>query len=254
MQAPVDLSVQGEVLVITVNRPEVRNAIDASTSLALAAAVDTLEGDESLRVGVLTGAGGVFSSGGDLDAFDRGEGPYVDGRGFAGMAERLPTKPLVAAIEGYALAGGLELALCCDVLVAGRSARLGIPEVRHGLLAADGGLLRLRERLPFQLAMMLALTGDDILAERAQQVGLVSEVVDDGAALAASIALAERIAANAPLAVLASKEILRVASDWPVSEAFQRQAAITGPVLASDDAREGVAAFAQRRHPRWTGR
>ncbi len=205
-------------------------------------------------MGVLTGAGKGFCAGMDLKAFVAGERPHVEGRGFAGITQRSADKPLIAAIEGFAVAGGLEVALACDLIVAARGARLGIPEVKRSLVAAGGALLRLPRALPRNVAMELALTGDPIEAERAYELGLVNRLANPGQALQAALELAETIAANGPLALAATKRTMVEAADWPDAEFFQRQREITDPVFASEDAREGATAFAERRDPIWQGR
>jgi enoyl-CoA hydratase len=240
----------GAVLVITIDRPEARNAVNLAVAEGIAAALERLDGDDGLRAGVLTGAGGTFCAGMDLKAFAAGERPHVEGRGFAGIVQRPPRKPLIAAVEGWALAGGFEVALACDLIVAARDARFGIPEVRRGLVAAGGALIRLPRRMPYHLVMELALTGDPIGAERASEVGIVSRVCEPGGALAAARELAAAIAANGPLAVDATKRVL-VADE---AGAWERQADIVAPVFASDDAREGARAFAEKRAPVWRGR
>lgn len=245
---------RGNVLVLTINRPEVRNALDLATADALARGIDELEDDEELRTGVLTGAEGFFSAGMDLKAFERGDVPYVASRGIFGIVNRPPAKPLIAAVEGAALAGGFELMLACDMVVAAADTELGIPEVRRGLLAASGALLELPRRIPPAIAFELALTGEAIGAARAAELGLVNRVVAPGAALEEAIALAERIAANAPLAVLASKRVLSETLGWDADERWSRQGEIVGPVLTSEDAHEGARAFAEGRDPRWRGR
>jgi enoyl-CoA hydratase len=245
---------EGDVLVVTIDRPEARNAVNLAVAQAVAEAMDRLDAEDSLRAGILTGAGGTFCAGMDLKAFVAGERPFISGRGFAGIAERPPRKPLIAAVEGWALAGGFEIALACDLIVAARDARFGIPEVKRGLVAAAGALLRLPRRIPYHLAMELALTGEPIGAERAAQIGIVSRVSEPGGALAAARELAAQIARNGPLAVEASKRIVTAAGDWPEAEAWSRQAEITGPVFASEDAREGATAFAEKRDPVWRGR
>jgi enoyl-CoA hydratase len=242
------------ILRVTLNRPEQRNAVNEAVATGLAAAMDRLDATLELRVGVLTGAGAGFCAGMDLKAFVAGERPFVDGRGFAGIVERPPRKPLIAAIEGFAVAGGLEIALACDLIVAARGARLGTPEVKRGLVAAGGALLRLPRRIPHYLAMELALTGELIDAERAAHVGLVNRLADPGEALATAGVLARRIAENAPLAVAASKRVVAESPSWTEGEAWSRQADIVDPVRASDDAREGARAFAEKRVPRWRGR
>ena len=242
------------VLTITISRPEVRNAIDAETAHGLAAALEELDSDPGLTAAVLTGAGGTFCSGMDLKAFLAGERPSTEGRGFAGIVERPPAKPVIAAVEGAAVAGGFEVALACDLLVAAQDARFGLPEVKRGLVAAGGGLLRLPRRVPYHLAMEWALTGEYISAERAAQVGLVNRLVAPGTAAAEAAGLARAIAANGPLAVAATKRIIVESADWPREEQFARQREISEPVRASQDAREGALAFREKRPPRWQGR
>jgi enoyl-CoA hydratase len=242
--------VDGDVLVVTIDRPEARNAVNLAVAEGIAAALDRLDGDDALRAGVLTGAGGTFCAGMDLKAFVAGERPHVEGRGFAGIVQRPPRKPLIAAVEGWALAGGFEVALACDVIVAARDARFGIPEVKRGLVAAGGALIRLPRRIPYHVAMELALTGDPIGAQRAYELGIISRLAEPGGALSEARALAATIAANGPLAVDATKRIL--ASDE--AGAWERQGEIAGPVFASEDAREGARAFAEKRAPVWRGR
>lgn len=241
------------VLVITLNRPEQRNAVNAAVAEGIAAALDELDATPKLSIGVITGAGKGFCSGMDLKAFVAGETMHVGDRGFAGITQRAAVKPLIAAVEGFAVAGGLEVALACDLLVAARGARLGIPEVKRSLVAAGGGLLRLPRVLPRNVAMELALTGEPILAERGHELGLVNRLTDPGAALDEALELAARIAENGPLALGASKRILTEAVDWPDAEFFERQREIAEPVARSDDAREGATAFAQKRPPVWKG-
>ena len=242
------------VLVITINRPDQRNAVNAAVATGIAAAMDELDGEAQLSAGVITGAGKGFCAGMDLKAFVTGERPWAGDRGFAGITQRASVKPLIAAIEGFAVAGGLEVALACDLIVAARGARLGIPEVKRSLVAAGGGLLRLPRMLPRNVAMELALTGDPIGAERAHELGLVNRLAEPGEALSVALELASAIAQNGPLALAASKRILNEALDWPDSEFFERQQAITEPVMASEDAREGATAFAEKRPPAWKGR
>jgi enoyl-CoA hydratase/carnithine racemase len=242
------------VLVITINRPDQRNAVNAAVANGIAAALDELDADAELSVGVLTGAGKGFCAGMDLKAFVTGESPYAGDRGFAGITQRSSTKPLIAAIEGFAVAGGLEVALSCDVVVASRGARLGIPEVKRSLVAAGGALLRLPRALPRNVAMELALTGDPIDAERGYEFGLVNRLAEPGEAVSVALELAETIAANGPLALAATKRILTESLDWRDEEFFARQGEIAGPVMASEDAREGSIAFAEKRAPVWQGR
>src|SRR3954468_1410992 len=192
---------RGPVLLITLNRPDARNAVNAALAAQLAAALETLDADDHLRVGVLYGAGKGFSAGMDLKAFVAGESPHVEGRGFAGITRRSADKPLIAAIEGFAVAGGLEIALSCDLIVAAKGARLGIPEVKRSLVAAGGALRRLPRRIPYGVAMELALTGDAISAERGYELGLVNRLAERGGAVDLALELAAAIAKNGPLAL-----------------------------------------------------
>jgi enoyl-CoA hydratase/carnithine racemase len=241
------------IQIITINRPEVRNAINLATAEALAAALVELDERADVTAGVLTGAGSTFCAGMDLKAFLAGERPSVPGRGFAGIVEQPPSKPLIAAVEGAALAGGFEIALACDLIVAAETAFFGLPEVKRGLVAAGGGLLRLPERVPFHVAMEWALTGTMVSASMAKDVFLVSRVTPEGESLNAALELARMIAANGPLAVLATKKILVQSRDWPDNEAFRRQSEISEPVRSSEDAREGALAFTEKRPPQWRG-
>ena len=245
---------QDGVLVLTFNRPEAKNAMTLAISKAMAEALDLLDSDDTLRVAVVTGAGGTFCSGMDLKGFLRGERPSVPGRGFGGMTIRSPRKPLVAAVEGYALAGGFEAMLACDLIVASKTAKFGLPEVKRGLVASAGGLMRLPGRIPYHVAMQYALTGEMMNAERAYALGLVNELVEPGEALAGALRLAQAVTANGPLAVQASKQIIQQARDWTEAEMWDRQNPIATPVFASDDAKEGSRAFAEKRAPVWTGR
>jgi enoyl-CoA hydratase len=244
---------RGNVLLITLNRPEARNAVNLALAEGLAAALDELDSDRSLSVGILTGAGKGFSAGMDLKAFVSGERPWAGDRGFAGIVQRGPAKPLIAAVEGFAVAGGFEVALACDLIVAGRDARLGIPEVKRSLVAAGGALLHLPNRIPYHVAMELALTGDPISAERGYELGVVNRLAEPGGALDAALELAGQVSVNAPLALIASKRIMQEQADWTREEAWDRQAQITEPVFTSADAREGSVAFAEKRAPVWKG-
>jgi enoyl-CoA hydratase len=248
------VEVRDNVLVITINRPDARNAVNGAVAQGMADALDRLDSEPGLFVGVLTGAGGTFSSGMDLKGFLRGETPVIEGRGLAGLTESPPRKPLIAAVEGWALAGGFEMLLACDLVVASREAKFGLPEVKRSLVAGGGGLLRLPQRLPYHVAMELALTGDPITADVALQHGLVNRVVDPGRALDGALELAGAIAANGPLALAATKEILRRSLDWTEAEGWKQQLDIMAPVFGSEDAREGAAAFAEKRPPRWQGK
>jgi enoyl-CoA hydratase len=243
--------VRGQALLITLNRATVRNAIDERMAAGIASALDALDASPNFLVGVITGAGTSFSAGLDLKAFLIGERPTVEGRGFAGIVERSCEKPLIAAVEGYALGGGFEIALACDLIVASETARFGLPEVRRGLVAGGGGLVRLPARIPYHQAMELAMTGDVLTAERAAELGLVNRVVPGGLAVTTALELAAQIAANAPLAVRMSKRILVESRGWPQEEAFERQRPLVETVRNGPDAREGAAAFAAKRSPDW---
>jgi enoyl-CoA hydratase len=253
MAEPVLTEVSDGVGVVTINRPEARNAVNGAVARGIAAAVDELDGRADVSVLVLTGAGGTFCAGMDLKGFLAGDAPVVEGRGFGGIVERPPAKPVIAAVEGYALAGGFELALACDLVVASETARFGLPEVRRGLVAAAGGLLRLPRRIPYHLAMEIALTGEHYPAQRLAAAGLVSQVVPEGEALASASELARRVALGAPLALAATKRVVAQAGDWDSGQAFARQAEIINPVFGSADAMEGALAFAEKRPPSWSG-
>ena len=241
------------VLVVTINRPEVKNAMTKAAAEGIAAAMDRLDSDDNLRVGILTGAGGTFCSGMDLKGFLRGESPSIEGRGFGGIVQKPPEKPLIAAVEGYALAGGLELMIACDLVVANAGAKFGIPEVKRGLVAAAGGVMMLPDQIPERIAMELALTGDFIDAARAYELGLINRITD-GEALVAAKELAASIVANGPLAVRVSKQVIKQSRGWPMDERYTRQTQLIAPVFVSEDAREGAAAFAEKRAPNWKGK
>ena len=244
--------VDNGVLVVTINRPEAKNAMTKAASEAIAAAMDRLDAEDDLRVGILTGAGGTFCSGMDLKGFLRGESPSVEGRGFGGVVQAPPAKPLIAAVEGYALAGGLELMIACDLVVANDKAKFGIPEAKRGLVAAAGGVMMLPDQIPERVAMELALTGEFIDAARAYELGLINSVTE-GSALEGAKALAAKIVANGPLAVKVSKQIIKESRGWAMDERYDNQAKLIAPVFVSKDAREGAAAFAEKRAPNWTG-
>ncbi|MEV6985398.1 crotonase/enoyl-CoA hydratase family protein [Sphaerisporangium sp. NPDC051017] len=242
------------IAMITLDRPQVRNAVDRATAQALAAALDELEARDDVRVGVLTGSGTVFSAGMDLKAFSTtGERPIDERRGGFGITALPPDKPIIAAVEGPALGGGFEIALACDLIVAGAGATFGLPEVKRGLVAAAGGVLRLPRRIPHAIAKEMVLTGNPITAAEAQRLGLLSRVVPDGTAAAEASSLAREIAANAPLAVRTAKLLVDRSVDWPFAEAFDRQGSYTDAVRSSKDAKEGAAAFVEKRAPVWTG-
>ena len=242
------------IMTVTLNRPKAKNAANKALAEGVADAMDQLDSNDDICVAIITGAGGTFCSGMDLKAFVTGEVPFVEGRGFAGLTERSPRKPLIAAVEGYALAGGLEMAISCDLIVTADNAKFGIPEVKRGLAAAAGGLMKLPRQIPSRLAMELALTGDFITAQRAYDIGLVNEVVPAGTALEAARALAARIAANGPLAVAVSKRVVLESAEWSAEEMWQKQTEITTPVFSSEDAIEGSVAFAEKRAPNWKGK
>lgn len=247
-------SAEDGVLTITLNRPEAKNAANRALAVGVAAAVDELEANDDLRVAILTGAGGTFCSGMDLKAFVTGELPQVKGRGFGGFTEYRANKPIIAAVEGYALAGGFELAISCDLIVAAEDSKFGIPEVKRGLAAAAGGLAKLPKQISSRIAMELALTGDFISAQRAYELGLINEVVASGGALEAAKALAARIAGNGPLAIAASMQVVAAAQDWTTDEMMEKQNKILNPVFVSEDAIEGATAFAEKRAPNWKGK
>lgn len=241
------------MVIVTINRPDQRNAINREVSYGVCMALDELDHRPELRIGILTGAGGNFCTGMDLKAFLRGEVIRVKGRGILGISVTPPRKPLIAAVEGYALAGGFESVLACDLVVAARNAQFGLPEVKRGLAAAAGGLMRLPRLIPQRIAMEAALTGDMICAERLYQYGLINQLTEPGLALEEAKKLARRIMANAPLAVAASKQVVMEQRDWPIEEMFARQESITGHLIKSADAREGATAFAERRAAVWKG-
>ena len=235
----------GAVQVITINRPHARNALNLAVATGVRDAVDELDASPQLRAAVLTG---------DLKAFLRGEAPTFPGRGLCGITQTPPRKPLIAAVEGWALAGGFELLLACDLVVAARTARFGVPEVKRSLVAAGGAALLLSRRIPQAIALEMLLTGDPIPASRAAEIGLVNTLVEEGGAVDAAVELASRIAANGPLAVMATKQIARSGADWATAEGWEQQAKMVAPVFGSDDAREGATAFAEKRAPVWRGR
>ena len=244
----------GRILKITLNRPDARNSVNRELASALGDALDQLDSDAALSVGVLSGNGKGFSAGMDLKAFTEGGMPNIAGRGFAGIAEHACTKPLVAAVEGFALAGGLEIALSWDIVVAAKGARLGIPETGVGLFAGAGALLRLPRHVGYLVAMEMALTADPITAERGYELGLVNRLSEPGGALAAAMEIAERISRNAPLGLAASKRVIREAWGMTDEEFWPYQQPILEDVFASADAHEGATAFAQKRSPGWQGR
>lgn len=254
MSEEVLVTVDDGIMTVTLNRPAARNAVNRAVAFGIAEAMEKLDADPSIHAAVLTGAGGTFCSGMDLKAFVTGELPIVPGRGFAGLAEAPPQKPLIAAVEGFALAGGFEIAITCDLIVSADNAKFGIPEVKRGLAAGAGGLVRLPRQIPRRVAMELAITGEFISAQRAYELGLINRVVPAGQALEAATTLARTIAANGPLAVRTSKQLVQQSQDWSQAETFARQVPFLDVVIRSQDAIEGATAFAQKRAPVWKGK
>jgi enoyl-CoA hydratase len=244
-----------QIQIITVNRPDARNAVNYETAHELAKAFDELDANDNVTIGVLTGAGNTFCSGMDLKAFAlNGQRPLVEGRGFAGLCERPPKKPMIAAVEGYALAGGFEMALSCDLIVAADNASFGLPEVKRGIVAGAGGMLKLPSRIPYHIAMEAVLTGEMLPATRAHAYGLVNRLVEPGKALEAALELARIIAANGPLAVQTAKKIVTESRDWRQADMFDLQRPRVAHIFASADAKEGATAFAEKRKPVWRGK
>ena len=241
------------LVVITINRPQVRNAVNRAVSYGVCEAIDEMERRADLRIAILTGAGGHFCAGMDLKAFSQGEVTRVEGRGLLGIVMTPPKKPLIAAVEGYALAGGFEAVLACDLLVASTAARFGIPEAKRGLVAGAGGLMRLPRLLPPRIAMELALTGEMVTAERLERYGLVNRLVEPGQALAEAKKLARTILANAPRSVEMSKRVIVEQRDWPIDAMFARQDEVLGDFRNWNDAKEGALAFVEKRTSKWTG-
>ena len=253
MADAVSVEVADGIGIITINRPEARNAVNEAVARSIAAHIDEFDTRSDVTSLIITGAGGTFSAGMDLKGFLAGENSMAGGRGFGGITHRPPAKPVIAAVEGYALAGGFEIALACDLIVASEAAQFGLPEVTRGLVAGAGGLIRLPHRVPYHLAMEIALTGRRFPAERLYAAGLIIRLVAPGEALEQARALAADIGRNAPLALAATKRIVIESADWPQTEAFDRQNEIAGPVFTSADAIEGAAAFAEKRAPVWRG-
>lgn len=249
----VTLAIEDGIGVVCINRPQARNAIDGAVTAGLAAALDRVEHSPDIAVGIITGAGEHFCAGMNLKAFLRGENVRVPGKGFAGVVEAVCHKPWIAAVEGYALAGGFEIALWCDLIIASEAAKFGLPEVKRGLVANAGGLVRLPRQLPQRIAAQLILTGDAMPAAALAAYGLVNQIVAPGQALLAAKDMAARIAQNGPLALAASKRVMRQSGDWRSEEMFAAQNAITASIFTSDDAKEGARAFAEKRPPKWTG-
>ncbi|WP_207840085.1 crotonase/enoyl-CoA hydratase family protein [Williamsia soli] len=250
----VTVTVRDRILVITINRPAVRNAVNGDVARRIADAVQELDSDDELRVGVLTGAGGTFCSGMDLKALLAGDLPWVEGKGFGGLTQLPPRKPLIAAVEGWAVAGGFELMLACDLVVASEAAAFGVPEVKLATVAGGGAAMRLPQRIPTAIALEMLLTGDTISARRAAELGLVNRLTGEGEALSVALELASTIAANGPLAVTATKQIARAAAEWSRADEWSEQDRLARPIYESRDAREGATAFAEKRAPVWFGR
>jgi enoyl-CoA hydratase len=245
---------RGHVELLTLNRPEARNAINLATAVALGTALDECENDDDVWVVILTGAGDkAFSAGMDLKAFAAGEIPITDA-GFGGLTQRQFSKPLIAAANGSALAGGFEMLISCDLVVAADHAKFGIPESSRGLVAGAGGLIRLPKLVPLAVALEMALTAEPIDAQRAYELGLVNRVVPGEQVLDAAMALAERIAQNAPMAVRLSKDVMKRSRELTEAQAWQISDEAFGASGRSADALEGATAFAEKRAPNWQGK
>jgi len=251
----IHVEVSDGIQIITINRPQAKNAITIDTAIEMAAAFEEMDARDDVRIGILTGAGGTFSSGMDLKDFARtGKRSVVEGKGFAGFVEAPPKKPLIAAVEGYALAGGCEMVLACDLVVAASNASFGLPELKRGLVPGSGGMMRLPRRIPYHIAMEVVLTGDMFAAERAHQFGLINVLTEPGSALAGAIKLAQRISENGPLAIQTAKRLINEGLDWPSDQMFDLQRPRMAHIFASLDAREGATAFAEKRKPVWQGK
>jgi enoyl-CoA hydratase/crotonobetainyl-CoA hydratase len=251
----VRFEVDEAVAVIMIDRPEVRNAIDLPTARQIAEALDAVDERDDIRAAVLTGSGTIFSAGMDLKALNAtNERPIHETRGAFGIVGRQTEKPLIAAVEGKAFGGGFEIALACDLIVAAVDAQFGLPEVKRGMVAVAGGVLRLPRRLPRNVAMELVLTGEPMSAAKGEAFGLVNRVVETGSAVAVATMLARSIAANAPLAVRTSKFLVNATLDWRSDEMFDRQGPYADTVRGSADAVEGARAFVEKRQPLWTNR
>jgi enoyl-CoA hydratase len=252
----VDYEVKGRYAVLTINRPEARNAVNGAVANGIEDGIDKLEADDDVWVGILTGVPPVFCAGADLKAINTGDAASLQTKrgGFAGVVQRDRAKPIIVAVDGPALAGGTEIVLSCDLVVASRSATFGIPEVKRSLVASAGGLFRLPRKIPINIAMECALTGDPITAERAHHFGLVNVLCDDGEALDEAIALAGRVCANAPVAVRETRKVVRDATMAPDEVGWKMSMQAMRTAMGSEDFKEGLTAFIEKRSPSWTGR
>jgi enoyl-CoA hydratase len=252
----VDFEQRGPFAVVTINRPEARNAVNGAVAQGIEEAIDRIEADDGIWVGILTGEPPVFCAGADLKEINAGNAANLQTKrgGFGGIVQRERTKPIIAAVDGPALAGGTEIVVSCDLVVASTTATFGIPEVKRSLVAAGGGLFRLGRKIPLNIAMELALTGDPITAEVAHHHGLVNRLVEPGEALDAAIALAERICANAPVAVRESRRVVIEATNAPDDVGWKMSLDGMAAAMSSEDFGEGVTAFIEKRPPVWKGR
>ncbi len=255
MTSEVIVQVDGGVMEITLNRPEARNAINENLAVLLGAALDELNSNDQITVAIISGAGGNFCAGADLKELAKTGGFSKKlQEGMSKITTDPPEKPIIAAIEGFAVAGGTEMAMNCDIIVAASNARFGIPEVKRGLIAAGGALVSLQNHMSLKAAMELALTGDIFDANRAKDLGLINHVTEPGESVAVAREIAVTIAKNGPFAVKQTKKLLKAALDWSESEKWERQGEYVGPVFASEDAVEGPTAFAEKREPVWKGK